>query len=1267
MRYRSLIAVWSVCLGLSALGLVQAKTIRTEGGHFYVHYSSGARETAKEVALTAQEVYYQLVTAYQLHDKLMPIHILVTDNLDVGNGFADYYQNRVTIWATNLDYDLRGTHRWVRNVVTHELGHIFSLKVAARYPFRYGMIQASVLNQKQIDVGLNIPIYSMVTPSWWTEGIAQLEAYTAGRSDGNPDGYDTWDSNRDMLLRMATIEDDLLSFDEMGVFTHDWVHQEMVYNQGYSLSKFIADTYGIDKARGLAGETGRLTFNRAIKKTIGISLSALYFKWREELNNRYDELVRERGTVVEGEQIIDAGTYDASPSLSPDGSQLAYFSNKGEESLLIKLLIRNLETGRDQVVDERVYGDLSWSADGSKIVYTKFGRGTLFLDLYVYDLESEETRRISSQLRAKEPSFSPDGQWIVFVQNEDGANRLGMIRSDGSEIKWLTDNRRWPKGGKSASSGRVNTFHQFYGPRYSPDGEQIAFSVFGGEDRDIAVIGSKGPYFRLEATLEDSSAFPDSIAYPDSAGWRLLMHSIADERDPSWLPDGTGIVYSSDRNGIFDLYRLDIATGEKIRLTNVLGGAFSPDVSDDGKSVVYVGYHAGNFSIYQQKLPGIAEPIGDIVMVDRNYQEIPHQYSAGQLFDVGETRNPGFSLIGWAPYFRFGPQFFGDEFSVNQVGGGVEAAVSDALSSRSFSLDVSFSKNIKEKDKPSTNVFLVTQQSLGSVLTTSRSLAPMIYAYAGRSTINDVTDSYMGSTSDPITSVLFKGDTEFTNVNAISEQVYDLYSLSDADYRYLFGGAGIGASIGRGHRVGSELTLRSFSLRRGSGLEIKNSSTVIEGPTGGTGNAADQVVWPGGIDDVYEPDGTPSGSYIGTIEWPAGQAYGTRNTLSRDLPIWDVDYFKGSSALLYWAYGKGTPTVDAIINPQASRSISVAYRYWNVAVMDSLTESNEVTSDAGTPFWTPVNKNIQMNEFILSWREFIRNPRWRSHTLALSVTAGYRDQVVRSTDEPGVENALDAWAYWPLRYRLGGLGALRAYPYFAFEGSKMAFGRANYVFPLKRSVGDQLLFLYLDKVYLTIFAEAAIIWNRDDFRTHQINAEDFVARYPIYEQDTGNARWDFEPHRLGIDDVVADIGFELRFLTWTFYRLPMTAYVVWTRRLHDVPYPHANGLAHAWFNADGTRVPSSTPPPLDRQWLPIQPKRTRLYIGLTFGGFGGAGNRDSSRRQLKPRVPSATEAWWQPSSPSNSPLDFWGESPSQTDRLPAIAPGAALDAAERSQ
>ena len=77
-----------------------------------------------------------------------------------------------------------------------------------------------------------------------------------------------------------------------------------------------------------------------------------------------------------------------------------------------------------------------------------------------------------------------------------------------------------------------------------------------------------------------------------------------DDRDPAVSPEGGRVAYTSRREGAWDLYVFDLASGEIQRLTDAGGYAGHPTWSPDGQWIAYEGYQDGDFDIWIHPVGG---------------------------------------------------------------------------------------------------------------------------------------------------------------------------------------------------------------------------------------------------------------------------------------------------------------------------------------------------------------------------------------------------------------------------------------------------------------------------------------------------------------------------------------------------------------------------------------------------------------------------------------------------------------------------------------
>ena len=574
-------------------GELNWRTIRTP--HFDVHYhqlpdkndptvSKGPERTAYLAAKIAEEIYEPITRLYNY--KPERIHFIIRDTDDYSNGGAYYYDNKIEIWASSLDFELRGNHNWLRNVITHEFTHMISLQAAMKFSrkipgFYFQYIGYEKERRQDVlrgfpNVVASYPIAGVALPVWFAEGVAQYQLKSLD--------YEFWDSHRDMILRSRALSGQLLSLNSMGTFGKNSIGNESAYNSGYAFVTYIASKYGEETLEKICRFSGGAftSFESAVHKATGKSLDELYREWREYITQYYKEQTKSiEAGLAEGTIIPGDATANFYPTFSPDGSKFAYLSNTGYDYLSqTSLYVYDNHLGTTRKIIKEADGPASWSPDGSKLVYAKNLPDNEYHsqvnDIYIYDLKTDKEHRITRSLRASAPAFSPDGQNILAVVNSDGTNNLILIKhipSDPSTLSKDYDGSASVRKGLSCLLLTENhDGRQIYRPVFSPDGKKIFYDTSIDDGRDIAVLDIES----------------------GNADW--LLNQAHDERSPSVSPDGQYLYYSSDETGIFNIYRMDLASGNKELMTNVLGGAFYPSVSADGK-MIYTLYKDAAFTI----------------------------------------------------------------------------------------------------------------------------------------------------------------------------------------------------------------------------------------------------------------------------------------------------------------------------------------------------------------------------------------------------------------------------------------------------------------------------------------------------------------------------------------------------------------------------------------------------------------------------------------------------------------------------------------------
>ena len=107
-----------------------------ETDNFQIHFYESTEGTAREGAFIAEKIYPFITNLYEFKPK-EKTDIIFIDTDDISNGAAYYYDIKIIIWASPMDFELRGSHRWLQNVITHEFAHIVSMQKAMKAGLRF--------------------------------------------------------------------------------------------------------------------------------------------------------------------------------------------------------------------------------------------------------------------------------------------------------------------------------------------------------------------------------------------------------------------------------------------------------------------------------------------------------------------------------------------------------------------------------------------------------------------------------------------------------------------------------------------------------------------------------------------------------------------------------------------------------------------------------------------------------------------------------------------------------------------------------------------------------------------------------------------------------------------------------------------------------------------------------------------------------------------------------------------------------------------------
>lgn len=524
--------------------------------HFDIHYSQEGDSLAHYAASHLENMYKSSalflgtrlqqripVILHNTHAQFSQTNVVRFPIPEAVGGFTEVFKNRIV-----MPFD--GSYASFHHVLHHELLHalVFDLLSGGGR----GLSTAQRLG--------NLPL-------WLHEGLSEFSARG-------------WDVESEFFVMDAVTSGYAISpvHDIQGFFA---------YKGGQNFLFFLESAFGVGTVRSLFAQIKKgYAFADAFRRVTRITLEEAGEIWLRELRRIYWPELGQRTYAKNIARALtdhrkDKSFYNVAPSLSPDGSKLAFFSDRGnwEAAYILdiaseKVKTTLLEAGRagNHESFQPFRSSLSWSPDGERLVLvSRQGGGAV---LHIVDADRARVLQVlRPELEAiSSPAWSPDGASVVFVGQRLGQSNLYRMPLDGSnQLEQLTTN--------VAAPGR---------PSISPSGRFVAFHA----DAAPWMSDSANPH-RTHLLLLDLQ----------TKNTRVLAPTRWNNRTPAFGPSDSLLVFVSNRSGVDNIYLTEVFGDSLWSLTNVLSSAQSPTWSKDGNLLAFTVFEGGGFDIFLMRNP----------------------------------------------------------------------------------------------------------------------------------------------------------------------------------------------------------------------------------------------------------------------------------------------------------------------------------------------------------------------------------------------------------------------------------------------------------------------------------------------------------------------------------------------------------------------------------------------------------------------------------------------------------------------------------------
>lgn len=526
-----------------------------QGGEYLARFT--AIQSEKALDIIEGQLNYKLNTRvpiiiFNSHNQFQQNNVIDQFLSEGIGGVTQLYKNRVV-----LPYS--GDYSNFRHVIHHELVH-----AVLNDMFHGGTLQNSITQG------------GYFIPTWLNEGFAEYSSLGGLNSE------------TDMFMRDLTINENLPSLVNIDGY--------LSYRAGQTFYWYIAEKYGKEKVGDFLNRL-RIQKNveRAFKASFQMGIEEFSDMWKREMKKYYfPELDKFDSPKDYAVQITDRkkmkNFYNSSPSISPDGMKMAFITDNDGLLGIAVMEVEKPETKKFLVSSFRQqdFEDLnmltpgiSWNPSGTHLAVSAKSGGEDAI--FIIDVKTSDYKKIKLGLKyIGSVNWSPDGTKLAFTASEFEQSDIYYYEIQTKNLVNLTD----------------DVFSDMM-PEWSSDSKEIYFISDRGSNIDYNFKSSDISIW--DHDFDESDIY--KVSLDNKAKTRLTFDPKNKKTSIAASKDNNKILFVSDKNGISNLYELNLKNNQINFKSNSLSAMNHISLSDDDSKLLFGIQTDAGYEIFMLRFP----------------------------------------------------------------------------------------------------------------------------------------------------------------------------------------------------------------------------------------------------------------------------------------------------------------------------------------------------------------------------------------------------------------------------------------------------------------------------------------------------------------------------------------------------------------------------------------------------------------------------------------------------------------------------------------